>query len=168
MIRVEVSDRVKAPRADAPALVRLARRVLAAEGVREGWISLALLDDREMHRVNLAHLRHDYPTDVLSFRLSEGAAPLEGEVLVGVERAIENAAAYGRTVDEEIRLYVVHGLLHLVGYDDKRPADARRMSRRQEELLGVDEEGGEGGRATSRGRRGARRRAVRARGVEKP
>jgi probable rRNA maturation factor len=120
-----------------------------------------------MHRVNLAHLKHDYPTDVLSFLLSEGEGPLEGEVLVGVERAIENAKAYGRTAEDEIRLYVVHGLLHLVGYDDKRPAEARRMARRQEELL---ETAGSEGRKTALGRRGARGRSAgagRARGVEK-
>lgn len=107
---------------------RLARRIL---GPRRS-LSLAFLDNAAMRRLNRKFLRHDYATDVLSFRL-EGA--VFGEVVVSAEYARAEARRRGLPVREEILRYVAHGVLHLLGYDDHAPRDRARMWARQEREL---------------------------------
>jgi probable rRNA maturation factor len=108
------------------------RTVLAGEDVVDYEISLAFVDNPTIHRLNLRYLHHDEPTDVLSFPLSEPkASKLAGELVLGVEVAAEQAAARGHDVQTELILYVIHGLLHLCGYDDHD--DAARTTMRQRE-----------------------------------
>ena len=110
------------------------RSVLAGEDEADYEISLAFVDNPTIHRLNRRYLQHDEPTDVLSFPLSEpGARRLAGELVLGVEVAIEQAAARGHDVQTELTLYVIHGLLHLCGYDDHD--DASRAAMRERERL---------------------------------
>src|SRR5260370_42080743 len=96
----------------------VARAVLDGEAVHDADISLAFVDNPTIHTLNKRYLQHDEPTDVLSFPLSEAhAARLAGEVVVGVEVAQAQAAERGHDVQAELALYVIHGLLHLCGYD---------------------------------------------------
>lgn len=111
------------------------RRLLDAEGITAAQISLAIVDDRQIHEVNRRFLEHDYPTDVLSFCFSDGTDSLEGEVIVSAETAVRQAAQFGLTSQNELLLYVVHGLLHLVGYRDKQPEDVARMRARERHFL---------------------------------
>ena len=92
------------------------------EGVEPASISIALVDDATIHAINRKHLGHDWPTDVISFLLSEPARPeLAGELVVSAEMAAAHGAASRRSTRwTELSLYVVHGLLHLCGYDDRR------------------------------------------------
>jgi probable rRNA maturation factor len=108
------------------------RSVLASEDEADYEISLAFVDNPTIHRLNQRYLQHDEPTDVLSFPLSEpGARRLAGELVVGVEVAIEQAAARGHDVQIELTLYVIHGLLHLCGYDDHDDVDRAVMRNRE-------------------------------------
>ena len=91
--------------------------VLTGEGIRKAAISLAIVDDATIQPLNAQFLGHDYATDVLSFVLDEDDG-LEGEVIVSAETAIATAARFGWRPDDELLLYVIHGTLHLVGYDD--------------------------------------------------
>ena len=135
-IEVEISDTQGLLRVDHGELARLVRRVLAAEERPSASISLALVDNTTIHGVNLAHLEHDFPTDVISFSLSDDGEPeLSGELVVSVEMAIAAARDAGVNPLHELSLYVVHGLLHLCGYDDHDGADIVRMRRREDELL---------------------------------
>lgn len=120
-----------------PEVVRsLARRVLEGEGVTSASISLAFVDDAAIHEVNRRHLAHDWPTDVITFRLSEpGASPLEAELVVSAEMTVSTAREAGTDPTAELMLYVVHGLLHLCGYDDTSESAARAMRRREDEVL---------------------------------
>lgn len=112
------------------------RTVLAGEEVANYEISLAFVDNPTIHRLNQRYLQHDAPTDVLSFPLSEpNAAPLAGELVLGVEVAAECAAARGHDVQTELTLYVIHGLLHLCGYDDHEDADRVVMRQRERHYL---------------------------------
>lgn len=114
----------------------IARAVLAGEGVREYEISLAFVDNATIHVLNKRYLDHDEPTDVLSFPLSDPKAKtLSGELVVGVEVAKERAAELGHDADAELALYVIHGLLHLCGYDDKSPRAERAMRDRERHYL---------------------------------
>src|SRR5947199_5023424 len=100
----------------------VARAVLEGEGIADYEISLAFVDSATIHRLNKRYLDHDEPTDVLSFPLSTpGAAKLAGELVIGAEVARDEAARRGHDVGAELVLYVIHGLLHLCGHDDKTP-----------------------------------------------
>jgi probable rRNA maturation factor len=114
----------------------VARAVLEGEGVSDYEISLAFVDDATSHRLNLRYLEHDEPTDVLSFPLSEpGSKKLSGELVIGAEVALARAGELGHDVQAELALYVIHGLLHLCGFDDHEPADAAAMRERERHYL---------------------------------
>ncbi len=106
---------------------KLAQSVLAEEGIKKASISLAFVDDPTIHRLNKQFLEHDEPTDVLSFPMGGGKSGLEGELVIGVEVARRVALEQGHEEKSELALYTIHGLLHLVGYDDKSPDDAIDM-----------------------------------------
>ena len=111
--------------------------VLEGEGVGEAKVTLAFVDSAHIHRLNKQFLEHDEPTDVLTFPDSApGARKLEGEVVIGYEVARENAADRGHEPGLELLLYVVHGCLHLCGYDDTTGAAAKEMRAKEREYLG--------------------------------
>jgi len=113
-----------------------ASAVLEGEGVSNAAISLALVDNSTIHRLNKQFLDHDEPTDVITFPLSgPGSKLLEGELVIGVEVGIEQAAERGHEVLAELTLYVIHGLLHLCGYDDHSTSDRAAMRQREQHYL---------------------------------
>lgn len=114
-----------------------AREILQGEGIRTATISLAIVDDRTMHTLNREYLQHDYPTDVLSFVLERGELTLDGEIIVSADTAASRCAEFGWSAQDEMTLYVVHGLLHLIGYDDHSAADRRRMRAKEQEYLAL-------------------------------
>jgi probable rRNA maturation factor len=112
------------------------RAVLDGENVSDAEISLAFVDNPTIHRLNQRYLQHDEPTDVLSFPLSEpNASRLAGELVIGVEVAAEQAAGRGHDVQAELILYVIHGLLHLCGHDDRDDEDRAAMRQRERHYL---------------------------------
>ncbi|MBI2931132.1 MAG: rRNA maturation RNase YbeY [Planctomycetes bacterium] len=132
-----IADEQKLVKLPAAGIRRLARAVLEGEGQFGVSLSIAFVDDRRIREINRRYLRHDYVTDVISFPLGDGRDDLFGEVVVSTEFAAREARRRGITVGEELLRYVVHGTLHLVGYDDRTPAQKRRMWKRQEDLLGA-------------------------------
>lgn len=116
-------------------LAKAVREVLSMADVSKATISVAVVDDETIHGINREFLNHDYPTDVLSFPLERNLDQgiLKGEILVSIETAAENAAEYQWSTDDELLLYVIHGSLHLIGYDDHNEAD--RLSMREAEVL---------------------------------
>ncbi len=132
MIRVAIANRQELVELDRPRLRDLVRRVLAGEGVDGAEISLAFVDDAAIRRLNKRFLDHDQPTDVISFPLSEpGSSPLVGELVISTETARRAARRLRQRVERELSLYVIHGLLHLCGYDDQGAKDRRRMRQRE-------------------------------------
>jgi rRNA maturation RNase YbeY len=114
-------------------LGKIAEAILTIVGQSEAELSLALIGNAEMKKLNAQYRRKDYPTDVLSFPL-EGKLPstnrLLGEVIISVEMARQQAKKRGRTTDEEMVTLLIHGIVHLLGYDHERSAkDARVMKR---------------------------------------
>ena len=127
-------------RLDAAALEQLVRRVVQAEGGMLRHLNVVLAGRALVRRLNRAHLGHDYATDVLSFSLAEAppeeAPPVvDGEVYVDLDTAAERHAEFGASFEEEAHRYVVHGLLHLLGYDDATPAGRARMRRLEDHYL---------------------------------
>lgn len=120
---------------------------IAAEAPAAAEISILLVDDAEIHRLNREFLDHDWPTDVITFfdDVPEPSGRLEarrgcgrviaGELVVSVETARREAPRHGWGVDEELLLYCVHGWLHLCGYDDLTDEERPHMRQREREIL---------------------------------
>lgn len=116
---------------DTDALEALVRRAAEAEGFAIRYLGVVLTDHAAVHRLNRDFLGHDYETDVVSFPLDEDAVAervIDGEVYVDLDTAAERAPEFGATFEHEAARYVLHGLLHLIGYDDD--ADAERAAMR--------------------------------------
>jgi probable rRNA maturation factor len=121
---------------DRKAIREIVRAVLAGELVADAEISVAFVDNATIHLLNKRYLRHDEPTDVLSFPLSDAnTRKLAGELVIGAEVALAQATERGHDVQAELGLYVIHGLLHLCGYDDKNQQAASKMRERERHYL---------------------------------
>ena len=110
--------------------------ILNDAGVRRGSISVAVVDDPIIHELNRRYLEHDYPTDVLSFVLEREGDLLDGEVVVSADTARRTAARLGWPAEHELLLYIVHGTLHLAGYDDLAPESKSQMRQQERRVLG--------------------------------
>jgi probable rRNA maturation factor len=137
-IDVEITNNQSQLVVDTSFLATVAGQALALEGIEQASISIVLVDDPTIRVLNNRHLQHDWPTDVISFKLSEPDDPvLAGELVVSAEMAASTARDVGVDPVSELALYVVHGLLHLCGLDDLNPEDAAVMRRREGEILGA-------------------------------
>ena len=132
---VLVSNRQDAP-IDEGALIALARATLVGEGLADVELSVSFVDEAEMEDLHVRYLDEPGPTDVLSFpQDADGAGPrLVGDVIVCPAVATRNAPVDPQA---ELRLLVVHGILHLLGYDHEEDDDRARMWARQERYSGV-------------------------------
>jgi len=141
-----------------------ARRYLRALGREEAELSILVVGDAAMRRLNRAWRGKDRPTDVLSFPHAEpNHGPLLGDVVVSLDTARRVARTEGRLLGAELDRYLAHGLLHLLGHDHERPADARRMAKAEDELVGEGMVTGATSRSRSgpKGGRGGETRSVR-------
>lgn len=136
--------RVKRPVIRRAALVCVAELVLDAVGERQSELSMELVGDRRMRRLNRLYRKKDRTTDVLAFPMREALAPhvaglttnMLGDVVISVPQARRQAIEAGRQLDDEIVSLLVHGVLHLCGYDHERSEkEAARMHRRERQLL---------------------------------
>ena len=121
-----------------PLLRRITRQVLVGElGVTDYEVGFHFVKAVEMARVNQAFLQHAGSTDVITFDHGDGASPakLHGEIFISVPDAVQQAREFRTTWPEELVRYLIHGLLHLRGYDDLQPALRRVMKREEERLL---------------------------------
>jgi probable rRNA maturation factor len=136
MSKISIHSPQEAILIDRGRMREIARAVLEGEGVKDYEISLAFVDNTTIHRLNKQYLNHDEPTDVLTFPYSAAnAKKLEGELILGVQVAQEQAAERGHDVQAELALYVIHGLLHLCGFDDKSPGAEKKMRAREMHYL---------------------------------
>jgi probable rRNA maturation factor len=136
MVRIAIASPQDIVPVDRTRMRQAALAVLDGESVREGEISLAFVDNPTIHQLNQRYLQHDEPTDVLSFPLSEpNAKRLLGELVIGAEVARTQAGDRSHDVQAELALYVIHGLLHLCGYDDQTAAGAAAMRQRERHYL---------------------------------
>ncbi len=117
------------------ALQRAAQVAAQHRGFSTGEIGIRVCGDDEIRRVNIDHLDHDYATDVISFGYVADAPHVEGELVASVETAMRTAATLpGWSPENELLLYVVHGVLHICGMDDQ-DADSRADMRLAERAV---------------------------------
>jgi len=127
---------------------KIVREVLKAEGVASPYeVSLVFTDSETVTRLNRDYRGIDEPTDVLAFHMvpqrgdhssfalpPDGVARL-GEVIISYPQALEQAKEQGHSLERELALLVIHGILHLLGYDHEEPDEERKMRERERELV---------------------------------
>ena len=115
-------------------------KIISDAGFRSGRLGIVLGDNAITHALNIEYLEHDYATDVISFMIECHGSHLEAELVVSSEVAKERCDEFGWDDESELMLYVIHGTLHQVGYDDKTKAEALRMHQKEAmylRLLGI-------------------------------
>lgn len=138
MIAVQITKHFEAVPVDSAKLRKLVRTICRRFGLAQATVSVSLVDDTEIAALNQKFLKHEGTTDCLSFDLSDGAAPGEPRVfdlIVNGALAVREAQQRGHTAQAELALYVAHGLLHQLGFDDATAAQARKMHRTEDEIL---------------------------------
>ena len=130
---LEVLDEQDIIAVDLEKIRTVCEHILADREIRSGKINVVLVDSSTIQQYNRDFLHHDYPTDTISFPIEDRRSDghLEGEVLVCTEIARERAEEFGWTAEEELLLYVVHGMLHLVGFDDATPEQRTVMQEKE-------------------------------------
>ncbi|MBW8004337.1 MAG: rRNA maturation RNase YbeY [candidate division NC10 bacterium] len=140
-MRIEIRNRQKRRRVGLSRLKRVGEKTLYVLGRPRNEVSVLLVGDRAIRRLNQTYLNHDRSTDVLAFPQQKGSPSpqphLLGDVVISVETAARQAKEHGYSLDQELALLLVHGILHLLGYDDTTPAARRRMWAKQARLLAI-------------------------------
>jgi|APFre7841882654_1041346.scaffolds.fasta_scaffold220112_1 rRNA maturation RNase YbeY len=140
---VSIIRRCHRPGVSAARVVAAARRLLSALDETESELTVSLVDDAEVRRLNRDYRGKDRPTDVLAFAMREGVRvagdePVLGDVVISLDSAACQARRHGLSVADEVRTLLIHGVLHLLGYDHERsPAAARRMKAMERRLRSV-------------------------------
>lgn len=142
--KIEVSSRHVDLPVPPHCLNEVAEATLRHHDVISADLSVVIVDDTKMAELNKHHLNHTGPTDVLTFDLrddlnapehSDGPTRIEGEIVISHDTAKREAAKREHPIQDELALYVVHGILHLLGFDDHEQGDAARMHSIEDDIL---------------------------------
>lgn len=133
----------------APNLEQTVRKVInkAAQlyGLDTAEVSVTLTNNEHIREINLSYRNKDAATDVISFALNEGEEPeiidgpeinMLGDIIISIERAMEQAEEYGHSLERELAFLTVHGMMHLLGYDHIEEEDRLEMRKEEEYVLG--------------------------------
>ena len=101
-----------------------------------GKITYRFCDDEEVYNTNVTFLSHDTYTDIITFDYSVGNT-ISGDIIISVDRVRDNAINFGVSFDEELHRVIIHGILHLLGFKDKKPEDATVMRSKEKESLDI-------------------------------
>ena len=130
-----------------------AKKILRHEKVKTVDLSIVFVLDSKIKSLNKKYLQENYPTDVLSFdfksvphdsclagrnheaRVTGNESRINGEIIISADTALRNARTYQTSPGQEVLLYVIHGILHLLGYDDHSPDDIQEMRRKEADLM---------------------------------
>lgn len=111
------------------------KKVAEKEGFRITDLNYIFCSDQYLHKINLEYLNHDTYTDIITFDNSEDESTIEGDVFVSIERITDNSKILNTHFDDEIKRVIVHGLLHLCGYDDNSIVGKAEMRRLESEYI---------------------------------
>ncbi len=112
------------------------KKVAEQEEKRIGGVSIIFCSDPYLLGINREYLGHDYYTDIITFDYCEGKL-LGGDLFISIDTVRDNAAFYGTSFDNELHRVIVHGLLHLIGYDDHSDADTAAMRAAEDRALSL-------------------------------
>jgi len=140
-MKIWIQNRQKHTPLDLKEIRRVAQRILTELGLPEAELSLLLVDDAQIQVLNRRYLRIDKPTNVLAFPMREGEfsvlhPQLLGDLVISVETARRQMKRFGLDEMRMITLLMIHGILHLLGYEhEEAKKEAREMATKQKELL---------------------------------
>jgi rRNA maturation RNase YbeY len=98
-------------------------------------LEINIISSIDIHDINKTYLKHDYTTDIITFNYSKIIDHIDGEIFISIEDAIENSKKYKVSLSDELVRLVIHGVLHLLGYDDLNTSDKKIMKRLENKLL---------------------------------
>lgn len=133
-LKIEIADQ-QHRKVNTDPLIEIATAILNDHGFTKGELSIALVDDPTIRNLNKQYLNHDWETDVISFVLDEGESWLTGQLIVSTDTASRVAEELDSTCEAEMALYVAHGTLHLVGFDDLEEEAATEMRAAERKYL---------------------------------
>lgn len=107
------------------------------EGYNISNLNFIFCNDQYLHAINKTYLKHDSLTDIITFDLSENKGALNGDIFISIERVKENAAGMGIHFREELDRVMVHGVLHLSGYDDRTVTLKQQMTEKEDFYLSL-------------------------------
>ena len=146
-MEVQIKFQQKIPGLKSLTIKRKLEKVLKDLGCHDGELSVLLTDDQQMAQLNRRFLRREGPTNVLAFPMSNGHTSdddfgMLGDIVISVDTAINESRALDEPLEETIYRLLLHGLLHLLGFDHERsPEEARRMEKEEARLLRLMKEG---------------------------
>jgi len=111
--------------------------VVESEGRVAGTLNLILCDDDILSELNYKYLKHKTLTDILTFSFEDQGGRLTGDIFISVPRVKENAIKFNQKVEDELHRVMVHGLLHLAGYNDMSSQDKIEMTKKEDYYLGL-------------------------------
>jgi len=109
-------------------------KVISENKYKPGDLNYIVTNDKEIQELNKKYLKHDYPTDVLSFRYSKGQI-IDGEIFISIETVKRNSKIYKTTVKNELLRVIIHGTLHLCGFKDRKKAEKEIMRKAEDYWL---------------------------------
>ena len=112
------------------------KAVAASYGKKVGEIAYIFVDDEEILRVNREYLQHDYYTDIITFDYTEGDT-ISGDLFISLDTVRTNAEQFDKPYDEELHRVIIHGILHLVGINDKGPGEREIMEAAENNALAI-------------------------------
>ena len=116
------------------------KQVAGAENASVGNINVVFCSDSYLLRINREYLRHDYFTDIITFDCTEeerGRKVISGDLMISIDTVRQNSAKYNVPFDNELARVIIHGILHLLGYGDKTPAEATKIRELEDRYLAI-------------------------------
>ena len=112
-------------------------RVARGDGKTIGELYYYFCNDERLLEINRDRLGHDFYTDIVTFPLTDCETVLSSEFCISIDRIKENATTFGRSYESELHRVIIHGVLHLIGFDDLSDEEEKEMREKEEEALGV-------------------------------
>jgi len=139
LVIIDIRPEIHKPKIE-DALEKAAERTLAIEKSEDCEVSILLTDDDEIQKLNATYREVDAPTDVLAFAMREGTdgdlnSEILGDVVISIQTAKRQAEEYRHSIEAELSLLVIHGILHLLGYDHAEKDETQIMQEKQKEII---------------------------------
>lgn len=125
---------------DIPRIKHTSDKILRTLENEDSEISLTFVDDAGITEINTQYLGRDYPTNVIAFSMNEGEfgnvnPNILGDIIISTETALRNAETEGLSLEDELDYLIIHGVLHLLGYDHELPGEAKEMREKEREIF---------------------------------
>jgi len=138
-----VKNLQKKVRLNSPLILKITRAILRHENVDQSVLSVVFVTHQKIKALNKKYLNRDHVTDVLAFDMNDNAnlrrkpRTIMGDIVISTDAALKNIKMFKTQLSHELALYLTHGILHLLGFNDHKSADVKRMRKREEEVLSI-------------------------------